>query len=279
MQDAIRQLGHIDISMEHFGARDERPHDECLRLINEESDFFVGIYAHRYGSIPKGENKSITEAEYEAATEAGLKRFIYMVDESVPWVPLFMDKGEAEVKLRAFKERLKADHMCSPFSNKDQLATQVVADLGREFLVNGLRHIPQAPGIHDEPSNPSEIKTIAEWNNYEQGVYKDSRFTFIAHTIKRSKTKDQKFDIAIYLLRHKAQDLDSYKLDDVDHAEFFFGPKWGDKIFNVQNNGGLIGVSISAYGPFLCACRVTFKNKQQICLSKYIDFEMESVLK
>jgi hypothetical protein len=80
-------------------------------------------------------------------------------------------------------------------------------------------------------------------------------------------------------LRHKVQGLDSYKLDDVDNAEFFLGPKWGDKIFHVQNEGRLIGVSISAYGPFLCTCRVTFKDKQQIFLSKYIDFEMESVLK
>ena len=46
--DVIRQLGAIDVSMEHFGARDERPKDECLRLVREESDVFVGIYAHRY---------------------------------------------------------------------------------------------------------------------------------------------------------------------------------------------------------------------------------------
>jgi hypothetical protein len=90
---------------------------------------------------------------------------------------------------------------------------------------------------------------------------------------------DQKFDIAIYLLSHQPETSDSYNLRDVDHVEFFFGPKWGNKIFDITNNGGLIGISISAYGPFLCTCRVTFKDKKQICLSRYIDFEMESVLK
>jgi hypothetical protein len=38
IQDRIRQMGHIDISMEHFGARDERPKDFCLSLL-QESDF------------------------------------------------------------------------------------------------------------------------------------------------------------------------------------------------------------------------------------------------
>src|SRR5436853_592668 len=82
VRDAIRQLGGVDISMEHFGARDERPKDECLRLIAEESDFFVGVYAHRYGYVPEGDNLSITEAEYDAATSAGLPRLIYIVHES-----------------------------------------------------------------------------------------------------------------------------------------------------------------------------------------------------
>lgn len=54
----IRQLGAIDTAMEHLGARDERPKDECLRLIAEESDIFVGIYAHRYGFIPEGDSIS-----------------------------------------------------------------------------------------------------------------------------------------------------------------------------------------------------------------------------
>ena len=49
VQGAIRQLGAVDVSMEHFGARDERPVDECIRLVRQESDLFVGIYAHKYG--------------------------------------------------------------------------------------------------------------------------------------------------------------------------------------------------------------------------------------
>ncbi len=75
----IRKLGAIDVSMENFGSRDERPKDECLKLVRE-SDTFVGIYAHRYGFIPDGDSISLTEAEYDAATIANVPRFIYLVD-------------------------------------------------------------------------------------------------------------------------------------------------------------------------------------------------------
>src|SRR4051794_40032938 len=82
VQDAIRQLGVVDVSMEHFGARDERPLDECVRLVKQESDIFVGIYAHKYGYIPKGSTKSISDLEYKSASEAALPRFIYVVDDA-----------------------------------------------------------------------------------------------------------------------------------------------------------------------------------------------------
>ncbi|HSO14209.1 MAG TPA: DUF4062 domain-containing protein, partial [Anaerolineales bacterium] len=137
VQDVIRQLGAIDISMENFGARDERPKDECLRMIKEESDLFVGIYAHRYGFIPKGDEKSITEQEYEVATLTKIPRFIYIVDDNVAWKPAFIDRGVPADKLKDFKERLKANHMCKFFTNEDQLASFVAADLGR--YLSGIR--------------------------------------------------------------------------------------------------------------------------------------------
>jgi len=61
VQGAIRQLGTVDVSMEHFGARDERPADECVRLVRQESDLFVGIYAYKYGYVPDGADVSISE--------------------------------------------------------------------------------------------------------------------------------------------------------------------------------------------------------------------------
>lgn len=274
VQRAIRQLGAVDVSMEYFGARDERPKEECLRLIKDESDIFVGIYAHRYGYIPKGDKISITQAEYEAASSAGLKRFIYLVDESVPWVPAYIDKNNAEVKLKKFKDKLKVDHMCQFFSNKDELAAKVAADLGRHFSLQDLRHVAPSMAKDSDSLNTSELKTIEEWNRYRNGIKDRNRGVFLVHVITPSKIKGQKFDIFIYLKRNKSEDL-----SDVKHAKFFLGRFWGNEIFEVQNDGRYIGLSTSAYGPFLCTCCVTFKDGYSMNISRFIDFEMESAFK
>ncbi len=81
VREVIRKLGAEDIAMEVFGARDARPLLECARILREETDLFVGIYANRYGFIPEGTTVSITEAEYKAATEYGIPRLIFIEGE------------------------------------------------------------------------------------------------------------------------------------------------------------------------------------------------------
>lgn len=61
---------------------------------------------------------------------------------------------------------------------------------------------------------------------------------------------------------------------EIDYAEFYLGKTWGDRVFNVPNDGGPIGLSTSAYGPFLALCRVVFKDGHEVLLDRYIDFEM-----
>jgi hypothetical protein len=36
----------------------------------------------------------------------------------------------------------------------------------------------------------------------------------------------------------------------------------------------VFGVRTSAYGAFLCTCRVTFRDRTHVMLWRYIDFEM-----
>jgi len=133
VQDAVRELGAMDVSMEHFGARDDRPKDECVKLITERSDIFVGIIAHRYGYIPDSDSISILEAEYEAATAVQLPRFIYLLKDDVEWPADLKDTGESGRKLAAFKQRLLKRHIVQGFTNKDDVAIHVAADLGRYF--------------------------------------------------------------------------------------------------------------------------------------------------
>jgi len=114
-----------------------------------------------------------------------------------------------------------------------------------------------------------KLESGEEWNDHRNRVKERSRDVFLVHVIKPSNTRGQKYDIYIFLIRTKLPNL-----EDVNYAEFFFGRYWANNVFRVTNDGGKIGVSTSAYGPFLCTCRVTFKDGYQAYIERFIDFEM-----
>jgi hypothetical protein len=287
VQDAIRQLGAVDVSMENFGARDERPLTECLRLIRQESDIFVGIYAHRYGYIPAGGQASITEMEYLAASDAELPRFIYLVDDSHPWVPAHIDSDSAAQRLRLFKDTLLTQHICQSFKGHDHLATNVVADLGRHIAKQQPPSV--GPGIPVQDigmesllhSIPHEGLTAqfpasaAVWSQERSAIYQQNRNIFLTHFVRPSAKAGQTFDVYIYLIRHEAHGYTANDFADVLFAEFFLGGYWENKIFPAVEQNGFIGICTAAYGTMLCTCRVTFKDGKQIHLDRYIDFEAQ----
>lgn len=275
VQSGLRQLGVVDVSMEHFGARDERPADECVRLVRDESDLFVGIYAHRYGYVPGGWDCSISELEYRAASDARLPRFVYLIDENHPWLPGYIDYGEPHDRLLTFKTSLTQRHFCQTFAGKEDLTAKVVADVGRHIAMSATPKVgPGLPiqdiGIDSYRGMPTE--TPDEWNGRRNGVYSHNRGLFLTHVIKPSAKPGQEFDVFIYLLRHKSNDV-----SDVRVADFFLGPYWENKVFSAIERQGFIGISTSAYGTFLCLCRVTFMDGFQLDLERYIDFEAARV--
>ncbi|MEQ1844349.1 MAG: DUF4062 domain-containing protein [Nitrospira sp.] len=273
VQGAIRQLGAIDVSMEHFGARDERPVAECVRLVHEESDLFVGIYAHKYGYVPDGSEISISEMEYWAASEAALPRFIYVVDEKQPWLPTHIDGGASRERLLSFKTALLKRHICQTFGGQDQLATKVVADIGRHIAMQAATRVGPGipvPNIGIESLRGPATETPDEWNARRNASYVEHRNVFLTHIIRPSSRAGQTFDVFIYLIRHKSEDF-----SDIRVAEFFLGPYWENKVFPAIQQNGFIGISTSAFGTFLCICRITFTDGSHLFLDRYIDFEMQ----
>jgi len=115
--------------------------------------------------------------------------------------------------------------------------------------------------------------SIVDRSKQRDDSYQRCRGIFLAHVIAQSVDPNQLYDIFVYLIRHKSHDF-----GDVECAEFFFGKYWGNEIFREDNDGGVIGLSTSAYGPFLCTCLVTFKDGQKVMLERYIDFEMGKYL-
>jgi hypothetical protein len=141
-----------------------------------------------------------------------------------------------------------------------------------------LEQIEKEPVVSGPEQNGSTDRTIDEWNRLRHGVYQHNREVFLAHIIRPLQAAVHEYDVYIYLVRHDSQDL-----SDVKYAEFFLGKHWGNQIFQERykehERNGLIGVATSAPGPFLCTCRVTFKDGKKIDLHRYVDFEMNRAFK
>jgi hypothetical protein len=111
VQDAITTSGMVWHGMEIFAASIRPTVQECL-CHAKEADVLVGIIAWRYGWEPEGQDKSITEMEYDAAKE----RLMFQLDPSLPVNPENdFDQGpgrwDKQKKLEAFKQRFSQDRL------------------------------------------------------------------------------------------------------------------------------------------------------------------------
>jgi len=98
---AIERLGQQGVRMEIFGARPLEATNACLEEI-ADCDALIGIYAHRYGYVPHGQLKSITEIEYDFAIKNNKPTFCFIVDEDHPWQPKFIEAEPGRERLQAF---------------------------------------------------------------------------------------------------------------------------------------------------------------------------------
>jgi hypothetical protein len=150
--EAIERLGQQPTRMEVFGARPEEPVEACLREI-DQCDIFVGIYAHRYGYIPRGAKISITEMEFKHAKKKAKPIFCFLVDDNHPWLPGMIDGEPERTKLVAFKEALPPQRVPDRFTTPEDLAFKIATSVGRSLpelsapiypVVTGLRNLIKA---------------------------------------------------------------------------------------------------------------------------------------
>ena len=99
--EALERLGQQVDRMEVFGAR---PEEATTASLNEvvRCDLFVGIYAHRYGSLAPGTDRSITETEYRHAVTRETPVFCFLVDDDHPWLPKMVEGEPGAKKLESF---------------------------------------------------------------------------------------------------------------------------------------------------------------------------------
>lgn len=78
------RLGLTPVAMEFFEAMGIGA-TEGSKAKLDGADVYVGIFAHRYGYIEDGHNKSVTEIEFDYAGEKKLKRLCFLLDPKHPW--------------------------------------------------------------------------------------------------------------------------------------------------------------------------------------------------
>ena len=146
----LRKLHHDVISMEDYGATGQRPLDKCLADV-ASCDLYVGTFAWRYGYIPPGKDKAITELEFREAVRTKKPRLIFLLTDDAPWPRTLMDPDIQAIE--ALRTQLKEDYMVDFFHNPDDLANAVIVAVTLALNKpsspdsSGSPHSPEAPEV------------------------------------------------------------------------------------------------------------------------------------
>lgn len=130
---ALRKMGMQPACMEEYVAQEILPVDKSLADV-AHSDVYVGIFAWRYGFIPPGYDKSITELEFRKASEADIPKLIFLLDESVEWPSKYRDTGKKLAQITGLREEFKLCRIVGWFHSPHQLASEVQSAIHRHFI-------------------------------------------------------------------------------------------------------------------------------------------------
>jgi Domain of unknown function (DUF4062)/NACHT domain len=155
---ALRRLGHEDVAMEYYVAEDRRPLDRCLSDV-ASCDVYVGIFAWRYGYIPKENNpeqRSVTELEYRQALATGKKCLIFVLSEDAQW-PMTKVERPALDRITALRQEILSSerHVVGTFETADELTRKV-----NEAVI----HWEKASGMAGK-------RQLTDWDTYRQAVF------------------------------------------------------------------------------------------------------------
>lgn len=138
VEATLKVLDSESISMEHFGISHKEPFEVCKDKI-EQCDIFVGIYAFRYGYLPKGYKKSITHLEYEYAIKHKKPILCFLAKETIRDDKEYKrehcesDNDTIEA-LKWFKEKIREEKVIREFGSLQELGKYFAIELGKYYL-------------------------------------------------------------------------------------------------------------------------------------------------
>lgn len=151
---ATLEMGHIPIGMEMFSASDEQQWEVIKKQI-DQSDYFVLIAAHKYGSEKDG--VSYTEMEYDYALANGLPIICLIIAESASWPNDKYEKDNLKKKkLFKFKEKIR-EKTVKFWKSKDDISGKFSIS-----LLNQIQAFPR-PGLERDTFRFGQGKTSEFW--------------------------------------------------------------------------------------------------------------------
>lgn len=142
VRETLMRMETFVHGMEQFGARSGAPVEECLAEV-AKCKIYVGIFAMRYGTIPEGYDKSLTQLEYEEAQKLKLPSYIFLIDEENASITPSTIDFHNQIKLQDLKKCLIKRHTPDYFTSPDDLANKVGSAIHR--------------ALQDEKAGPVEI--------------------------------------------------------------------------------------------------------------------------
>ena len=139
VERAVAAAGHVIVDMADFPAADQPPAELCAERVRG-CHVYVGVLGTRYGSPVRDRPEvSYTELEFETATEEGLDRLVFLLDEDATnvGIPLsaLLDR-EFGSRQDAFRRRIQDSGLITgSFGNPDVLERLTERSL-RELAAN-----------------------------------------------------------------------------------------------------------------------------------------------
>ena len=130
--EACLRQSAFPLRMEDLPASNDVAAAASLQMV-EDADVYIGVFANRYGYVPKANNPtqiSVTEMEYNRAVERDIERLIFIMDKSHPITVDDVDIENA-AKLNAFKERVQTENIVRFFKSPADLRAEAINSLSK----------------------------------------------------------------------------------------------------------------------------------------------------
>ena len=108
---AVTRAGDTVTDMAYFTAREDQPSAYCQEAVRG-CGVYVGLIGLRYGSPVRDQPEmSYTELEFDTATDAGLPRLVFLLDQDaelrIPPARVFDQEADRRERQQAFRDRLR----------------------------------------------------------------------------------------------------------------------------------------------------------------------------